>query len=477
MAESKKINLSKFFRQDSAAPSAVGVRDERGINPQAQVVMSGRDLSEMLSIIQTTTEINTGQSELIRVEDRNDSILQGLVDGLQQRIFGLQSSLSRLQSDFQQDLLSRKKLQDKKERQKFVERAELSKSMSLTQPTQGLVETSTAPAYESGSGDSAAGSVAASIAGGLLGGGGALLGNMLDDNSGSGSGSGASSGQWKPLLDVIASGEGGYNSVNPGQTVDGLTEMTISEAYTKAKEVGAANGGSGAMGRYQLLSDPIGRAKAAGLDPDKDKFSPENQDRIAVHIIENVRNGKDWLTGKIDDKTFSQGIADEWAGVPNIEGKFSHQGQGGKVKAESVKAALKQIKETTPEASTPSAQSQQASSTSSSQTTNVSSTNVQATQVSAAPSQSVEEIASEEKNMASQVAASKTPDGDKAQAITPPEDQMASGAPIVIPVNGQSQRPMQEMQVSSGDAIPGGMTENLNNFYPALSRAVLGIMV
>lgn len=466
MAESKKIDLSKFFKQDSAAPSAVGVRDNKGINPKAQVVMSGRDLSEMLSIIQTTTEINTGQSELIRVEDRNDGILQGLVDGLQQRIFGLQSSLSRLQSDFQQDLLSRRKLQDKKERQKFVERAELSKSMSLTQPTQGLVETSTAPAYESGSGDSAAGSMAASIAGGLLGGGGALLGNMLDDNSGSGSGSGASAGQWKPLLDVIASGEGGYNSVNPGQTVDGLTEMTISEAYKKAKEVGAANGGSGAMGRYQLLTDPIGRAKAAGLDPDKDKFSPENQDRIAVHIIENVRDGKDWLTGKIDDKTFSQGIADEWAGVPNIEGKFSYEDQGGKVKAESVKAALKQIKETTPEATPVS-----------SQTTNVSSTNVQATQVSAAPAQSAEEIASEEKNMASQVAASKTPDGDKAQAITPPEGQMASGAPIVIPVNGQSQRPMQEMQVSSGDAIPGGMTENLNNFYPALSKAVLGIMV
>lgn len=467
MAESKKINLSKFFRQDSAAPSAVGVKDNKGINPQAQVVISGRDLSEMLSIIQTTTEINTGQSELIRVEDRNDSILQGLVDTLQQRIFGLQSSLSRLQSDFQQDLLSRKKLQDKKERQKFVERAELSKSISLTQPTQGLVETSTAPAYESGSKDkdSAEGSMSAAIAGGLLGGGGALLNNMLNETPSSGGG--ASAGQWKPLLDVIASGEGGYNSVNPGQTVDGLTEMTISEAYTKAKEVGAANGGSGAMGRYQLLSDPIGRAKAAGLDPDKDKFSPENQDRIAVHIIENVRGGNDWLTGKIDDKTFSQGIADEWAGVPNIEGKFSYPDQGGKVKVESVKAALKQIKETTPEATPVS-----------SQTTNVSSTNVQATQVSAAaPSQSAEEIASEEKNMASQVAASKTPDGDKAQAITPPEGQMASGAPIVIPVNGQSQRPMQEMQVSSGSAIPGGMTENLNNFYPALSRAVLGIMV
>lgn len=476
MAESKKINLSKFFRQDSAAPSAVGVRDSKGINPQAQVVMSGKDLSEILGIIQTTTEINTEQQELIRVEDRNDFLLQGLVDGLQQRIFALQSSLSRLQSEFNQDLLSRKRLQSKQEREKFVERAELSKSMSLTQPTQGLVSEYAAPAYSDGSSDGGKGSAAAAIAGGLLGGGGALLGNMLDDTTSTGV-SGASSGTWKPLLDVIASGEGGYESVNPGKTIPGLTEMTISEAYKKAQEVGKSSGGSGAMGRYQLLSDPIGRAKAAGLDPEKDKFSPENQDRIAVHIIENVRGGKEWLSGKIDDKTFSQGIADEWAGVPNIEGKFSYPNQGGKVKAESVKAALNQVKEINSTAET--AQKEQSTQTSStgSQTTNISSTNVQATQVSAAPSQTAEEIAKEEKNiMVSQVAANKPEQEDTAQALTPPGQTAAGGAPIVIPVNN-SQPGVQQMEVSSGDSIPGGMTQNLNNFYPSLSRAVLGIMV
>ena len=472
MAESKKINLSKFFRQDSAAPSAVGVRDSKGINPQAQVVMSGKDLSEILGIIQTTTQINTDQKELIRVEDRNDSLLQGLVDGLQQRIFGLQSSLSRLQSEFNQDLLSRQRLQSKQEREKFAERAELSKSMSLTQPTQGLVGEYAAPAYGDGSSDEDKGSAAAGIAGGLLGLGGTLLGNMLDDTPSTG-GSGASSGIWKPLLDVIASGEGGYESVNPGKTIPGLTEMTISEAYKKALEV---PGGTSAMGRYQLLTDPIGRAKAAGLDPEKDKFSPENQDRIAVHIIEDVRDGKEWLAGKIDDKTFSQGIANEWAGVPNIEGKFSHKGQGGRVKAESVKAALKQVKELNSTAET--AQKEQSTQTSStgSQTTNISSTNVQATQVSAAPSQTAEEIAKEEKNiMASEVAANKPEQEDTAQALTPPDQTAAGGAPIVIPVNN-SQQGAQQMEVSSGDSIPGGFTENFNNFYPALSRAVLGIM-
>lgn len=155
-----------------------------------------------------------------------------------------------------------------------------------------------------------------------------------------------SGGRWKPLLDVIASGEGGYESVNPGKVVPGLTQMTIAEAWSTAKRVGKSNRGSGAMGRYQLLSDPIGRAKKAGLDPYRDKFSPENQDKIAVYILENIRYGRQWLSGNLrgGDAAFAQGIADEWAGVPNLSGKYSYSGQGGKVKASSVRAALNQVK-------------------------------------------------------------------------------------------------------------------------------------
>jgi murein DD-endopeptidase MepM/ murein hydrolase activator NlpD len=158
--------------------------------------------------------------------------------------------------------------------------------------------------------------------------------------------SGGGGGRWKPLLDVISSGEGGYESVNPGQVVPGLTNMTISEAWSTAKKVGRSKGGSGAMGRYQLLSDPIGRARKAGLDPYKDKFTPSNQDKIAVYIIENIRYGKEWLSGRLKggDAAFAQGIADEWAGIPNLYGQYSYSGQGGKVKASSVKEALSQVK-------------------------------------------------------------------------------------------------------------------------------------
>lgn len=157
----------------------------------------------------------------------------------------------------------------------------------------------------------------------------------------------SAAGRWKPLLDVIASGEGGYESVNPGQVVPGLTQMTIADAWATAQSVGRSKRGSGAMGRYQLLSDPIGRAKKAGLNPYKDKFSPENQDKIAVYILENIRRGKDWLSGRLKggDAAFAQLIANEWAGVPNLSGQYSYSGQGGKVKAASVRAALNKVKQ------------------------------------------------------------------------------------------------------------------------------------
>jgi murein DD-endopeptidase MepM/ murein hydrolase activator NlpD len=166
--------------------------------------------------------------------------------------------------------------------------------------------------------------------------------NLMGTSSSSSSGGG----RWKPLLDVIASGEGGYESVNPGQVVSGLTQMTIAEAWNTAQRVGRSKRGSGAMGRYQLLSDPVGRAKKAGLDPYRDKFSPANQDKIAVYILENTRYGKKWLSENLPggDASFAQGIADEWAGVPNLSGKYSYSGQGGKVKASSVRAALNQVK-------------------------------------------------------------------------------------------------------------------------------------
>jgi len=84
---------------------------------------------------------------------------------------------------------------------------------------------------------------------------------------------GGSSGQWGPLLDLIAGKESGgnYEALNPSTTLPGATKMTIAEVAREAERVGRSKGGTGAVGKYQQLPwYLVGRAKAAGLDPDKD---------------------------------------------------------------------------------------------------------------------------------------------------------------------------------------------------------------
>jgi hypothetical protein len=247
--------------------------------------------------------------------------------------------------------------------------------------------------------------------------------NLMGTSSSSSSGGG----RWKPLLDVIASGEGGYESVNPGQVVSGLTQMTIAEAWNTAQRVGKSKRGSGAMGRYQLLSDPVGRAKKAGLDPYRDKFSPANQDKIAVYILENIRYGKKWLSGNLSggDASFAQGIADEWAGVPNLSGKYSYSGQGGKVKASSVKAALNQVKSGSPQ------QAQVASSPSPAQTS------------SPPPAQ----IASQSQSQ-SQISQSLAPE--------------RTGPTVIISQNPSS--PARQMMYSGGGGSSGGGSSQISEF-------------
>lgn len=96
----------------------------------------------------------------------------------------------------------------------------------------------------------------------------------------------------KAMLDAISSGEGSWDSVNPSTTVSGLSNMTIAEARKAAMRKGYALGGSGAMGKWQQMPQFIlGRAKSAGLNPDKDKFNQENQTKIARMLMAGVYPG------------------------------------------------------------------------------------------------------------------------------------------------------------------------------------------
>jgi murein DD-endopeptidase MepM/ murein hydrolase activator NlpD len=118
-----------------------------------------------------------------------------------------------------------------------------------------------------------------------------------DDGGGGGGGGGVLPGDAPPevkaMLEAIAGGEGSWDSVNPSTTVPGLSGMTIADAKAAAIQKGVREkGGSGAMGKWQQMPDfIIGRAKSAGLNPDKDKFSHENQTKIARMLMASVYPG------------------------------------------------------------------------------------------------------------------------------------------------------------------------------------------
>lgn len=96
----------------------------------------------------------------------------------------------------------------------------------------------------------------------------------------------------KAMLEAISGGEGSWDSVNPGTTIPGLSDMTIADARTAAMQKGYSMGGSGAMGKWQQMPEFIlERARSAGLDPNKDKFNHENQTKIARVLMASVYPG------------------------------------------------------------------------------------------------------------------------------------------------------------------------------------------
>lgn len=150
-------------------------------------------------------------------------------------------------------------------------------------------------------------------------------------------------GRWKPLLDLIASVESstdkknnGYDAQNgaPRGVRPGLSQMTIGEIARNAP---------GASGRYQQMPQfLLQRAKEAGYN-EKTIFTPAVQDVLAIKLIEK-RGGNKWLAGKMKDEDFMQGLADEWAALPNISGNFTYRGQRSYLKPNDVLSVLKKVK-------------------------------------------------------------------------------------------------------------------------------------
>ena len=171
----------------------------------------------------------------------------------------------------------------------------------------------------------------------------------------------ASAGRFAPILNLIGAAEGSYISIAPGDENPNLTSMTIAQAN---KAVGV-KGGKGAIGRYQL-TDPIRQATEAGLDVNKDLFSPENQDKIAISLIKARGITADMIINNPEEA--AKRLAMEFAGIPVLAPVYSsyagrtvnrgesfyegYNGNSATVLPEKVEAAFKQFENYKPPART-----------------------------------------------------------------------------------------------------------------------------
>ena len=149
---------------------------------------------------------------------------------------------------------------------------------------------------------------------------------------------GMTKGTWGPLLDLIAGKESGgnYEAMYPSTTLPGATKLTIAEVARRA---------TGAVGKYQQLPQYlVGRARSAGLDVNKDLYSAENQEKIIINVNIKGRGGERWLRGEMSDEDFMQGLSQEFASLPNAQGKFYYPGQRSAMTADKIKSALSKVK-------------------------------------------------------------------------------------------------------------------------------------
>ena len=119
-------------------------------------------------------------------------------------------------------------------------------------------------------------------------------------------------------LELIAQAEarnGSYDSIYPNSIKPGLSQMTIGEADAWQART-ARQRGSAAAGRYQFMNIES-QAALAGLGPN-DLFSPENQDRMAIALIEKKKKvSLDMLRN--DPTQAALKLSQEWAGLPVLE--------------------------------------------------------------------------------------------------------------------------------------------------------------
>lgn len=281
------------------------------------------------------------------------------------------------------------------------------------------------------------------------------------------------------LFEIIAGGEGGYNSVNRGnagdtpggaQSVFGkpLTEMTVGEVRKAQKSRRVF-----AVGKYQIIPDTMEGFVRVMKISDSDKFDAATQEKFKEYVINYKRPAVGrYIRGESSDRALAaQELAREFASVGlafpeagRVRGESRYSGTAGNrasISPERVEAAL-DIARSGKGVSTPISTSAPTHTTTPSVQSPSTSSSVQIsvpTQQSF-PLSSVQQVPSRSKNQNMITSIS-----DQAEYEVPGGVQKSSIIPL--PINTQTSPAM--MGGSSSSLIPIGpsKTEVLNSYYRA----------
>ena len=141
----------------------------------------------------------------------------------------------------------------------------------------------------------------------------------------------------RALLNTIrfaegTSGSNGYKTWFGGRTDLDITNMTINEVVAEQKKRlrnGEATYGrytSAAVGAYQMMTPEV-FARKAGIDPATAKFTPENQDKMAVvgYMMGQAKMSQAEIDAPINKAQIAK-MAPVWASLPMMNGR-SRYGQ------------------------------------------------------------------------------------------------------------------------------------------------------
>jgi peptidoglycan hydrolase-like protein with peptidoglycan-binding domain len=123
------------------------------------------------------------------------------------------------------------------------------------------------------------------------------------------------------VLNFVAKYEsaGYYDMMFGGKRYPEILKMTLKELNAFQLK----NPGSSAAGRYQIMHFNIkpqaSYVQKAGLDYEKDLFSPENQDKMGIVFLREC-GLEAWLSGKLSNEKFLDRIAGVWAAFADSTG-------------------------------------------------------------------------------------------------------------------------------------------------------------